>query len=55
MLSHMSEAERRAYILADGGRVKADISGRVEIHSDKRKGKTTIRVISDSGIEKEQP
>jgi DNA-directed RNA polymerase subunit beta' len=33
--------------------VMAEISGRVEIHSDKRKGKMTIRVISDSGIEKD--
>src|SRR5690606_38817462 len=31
----------------------AEISGRVELHSDKRKGKMTIRVISDSGIEKD--
>ena len=31
----------------------AEISGVVEIHSDKRKGKMTIRVISDSGIEKD--
>ena len=31
----------------------AEISGRVEIHSEKRKGKMTIRVISDSGIEKD--
>jgi DNA-directed RNA polymerase subunit beta' len=31
----------------------AEISGKVEIHSDKRKGKMTIRVISDSGIEKD--
>ena len=31
----------------------AEISGRVEIHSDKRKGKMTIRVISDAGIEKD--
>ncbi len=31
----------------------AEISGRVEIHSDKRKGKMTIRVISESGIEKD--
>ena len=31
--------------------VMAEISGRVEIHSDKRKGKMTIRVISDAGIE----
>ncbi len=33
--------------------VMAELSGRVEIHSDKRKGKMTIRVISDSGIEKD--
>ncbi len=33
--------------------VMAEISGRVEIHSDKRKGKMTIRVISDAGIEKD--
>jgi DNA-directed RNA polymerase subunit beta' len=33
--------------------VMSEISGRVEIHSDKRKGKMTIRVISDSGIEKD--
>ena len=33
--------------------VIAEISGRVELHSDKRKGKMTIRVISDSGIEKD--
>jgi DNA-directed RNA polymerase subunit beta' len=33
--------------------VMAEISGVVEIHSDKRKGKMTIRVISDSGIEKD--
>jgi len=31
--------------------VNAEISGRVELHSDKRKGKMTIRVISDSGVE----
>ncbi len=31
----------------------AEISGRVEIFSDKRKGKMTIRVVSDSGIEKD--
>ncbi|MEM9066528.1 MAG: DNA-directed RNA polymerase subunit beta' [Planctomycetota bacterium] len=31
----------------------AEISGRVELHSDKRKGKMTIRVISDAGIEKD--
>ncbi|MEO0511400.1 MAG: DNA-directed RNA polymerase subunit beta' [Planctomycetota bacterium] len=33
--------------------IMAEISGRVEILSDKRKGKMTIRVISDSGIEKD--
>ncbi|MBL0926644.1 MAG: DNA-directed RNA polymerase subunit beta' [Phycisphaerales bacterium] len=33
--------------------VMAEISGKVEIHSDKRKGKMTIRVIADSGIEKD--
>ncbi|MCW5766589.1 MAG: DNA-directed RNA polymerase subunit beta', partial [Phycisphaeraceae bacterium] len=33
--------------------IMAEISGRVEIHSDKRKGKMTIRVISESGIEKD--
>ncbi len=33
--------------------VMAEISGRVELHSDKRKGKMTIRVISDAGIEKD--
>ncbi len=31
--------------------VMAEISGKVELHSDKRKGKMTIRVISDSGLE----
>ncbi|MFK7961224.1 MAG: DNA-directed RNA polymerase subunit beta' [Phycisphaerales bacterium] len=31
--------------------VTAEISGRVELHSDKRKGKMTIRVISESGLE----
>ncbi|RMH30891.1 MAG: DNA-directed RNA polymerase subunit beta', partial [Planctomycetota bacterium] len=31
----------------------AEISGRVELHADKRKGKMTIRIISDSGIEKD--
>ncbi len=31
----------------------AEISGRVELYSDKRKGKMTIRVVSDSGIEKD--
>ena len=33
--------------------VMAEISGRVEILSDKRKGKMTIRVINDAGIEKD--
>ncbi len=33
--------------------IMAEISGRVELHADKRKGKMTIRVISDSGIEKD--
>jgi len=33
--------------------VMAEISGAVELHSDLRKGKMTIRVISDSGIEKD--
>ena len=31
----------------------SEISGRVEIHSDKRKGKMTIRVIAEAGIEKD--
>ncbi len=31
----------------------AEISGKVEIFSDKRKGKMTIRVLSDAGIEKD--
>jgi DNA-directed RNA polymerase subunit beta' len=31
--------------------VMAEIGGRVELHSDKRKGKMTIRVVSDSGLE----
>jgi len=31
--------------------VVAEISGRIELHSDKRKGKMTIRVISDGGQE----
>ena len=31
----------------------AEISGLVEIHSDKRKGKITIKVVSDAGIEKD--
>ncbi len=33
--------------------VMAEISGRVELHSDKRKGKMTIRIVSESGIEKD--
>ncbi|MBK7403940.1 MAG: DNA-directed RNA polymerase subunit beta' [Phycisphaerales bacterium] len=33
--------------------IMAEISGRVEIHSDKRKGKMTVRVIADAGIEKD--
>ena len=33
--------------------IMGEISGRVEILSDKRKGKMTVRVISDSGIEKD--
>ncbi|MEM1183776.1 MAG: DNA-directed RNA polymerase subunit beta' [Planctomycetota bacterium] len=33
--------------------VMAEISGRIELHADKRKGKMTIRVISDSSIEKD--
>ena len=33
--------------------VMAEISGRVELLSDKRKGKMTIRIISESGIEKD--
>src|SRR5690606_18634137 len=31
--------------------VTAEISGKVELHSDKRKGKMTIRISSDAGIE----
>ncbi|MCA9290437.1 MAG: DNA-directed RNA polymerase subunit beta', partial [Phycisphaerales bacterium] len=31
----------------------AEITGRVELHSDKRKGKMTIRVISETGIEQD--
>ncbi|MDY7110431.1 MAG: DNA-directed RNA polymerase subunit beta', partial [Planctomycetota bacterium] len=31
--------------------VTAEISGHVELHSDKRKGKMTIRIISESGVE----
>ncbi len=33
--------------------VMAEISGRIELHAEKRKGKMTNRVISDSGIEKD--
>ena len=33
--------------------VMAEISGKVEIFSDKRKGKMTIRIISEAGIEKD--
>ena len=33
--------------------VMAEISGRIELHAEKRKGKMTIRVISESGIEKD--
>jgi len=33
--------------------VMAEISGKIELHSDKRKGKMTIRVVSDAGIEKD--
>jgi DNA-directed RNA polymerase subunit beta' len=33
--------------------VMAEISGRVELYSDKRKGKMTIRVISDAGLEQD--
>lgn len=33
--------------------VMAEVSGRIELHAEKRKGKMTIRVISDSGIEKD--
>ncbi len=33
--------------------IMAEISGRVELHSDKRKGKMTIRVISEAEIEKD--
>jgi len=31
--------------------VTAEISGRVELHSDKRKGKMTIRVVAEGGLE----
>jgi DNA-directed RNA polymerase subunit beta' len=33
--------------------VMAEISGRIEIFSDKRKGKITIRVVSEAGLEKD--
>ncbi|MEQ9616722.1 MAG: DNA-directed RNA polymerase subunit beta', partial [Phycisphaerales bacterium] len=33
--------------------IMAEISGTVEIHSDKRKGKMTIRVIAEGGLEKD--
>ncbi len=33
--------------------IMAEVSGKVEIFSDKRKGKMTIRVTSDAGIEKD--
>jgi len=33
--------------------VMSEISGRVELYSDKRKGKMTIRVISEAGIEQD--
>ncbi|MFG0327569.1 MAG: DNA-directed RNA polymerase subunit beta' [Phycisphaerales bacterium JB037] len=33
--------------------IMSEISGRVELHSDLRKGKMTIRVVSDTGIEKD--
>ena len=33
--------------------VMSQLSGRVELYSDKRKGKMTIRVVSDSGIEQD--
>jgi DNA-directed RNA polymerase subunit beta' len=33
--------------------VMAEISGRIELHAEKRKGKMTIRIISESGIEKD--
>src|SRR5690606_37003422 len=31
--------------------VMAEIGGKVELYSDKRKGKMTVRVVSDAGIE----
>jgi len=33
--------------------VMAEISGRIELHSDVRKGKMTIRIVSDAGLEKD--
>jgi len=33
--------------------IMAELSGKIEIHSDKRKGKMTIRIISESGVEKD--
>ncbi len=33
--------------------VMAEISGRIELYSDKRKGKMTIRIVSEAGIEKD--
>ncbi len=33
--------------------IMAEISGVIELYSDKRKGKMTIRIISDAGIEKD--
>ncbi|TVQ33262.1 MAG: DNA-directed RNA polymerase subunit beta' [Phycisphaeraceae bacterium] len=33
--------------------IMAEISGRIELYSDKRKGKMTIRIVSESGIEKD--
>ncbi|MEM8834913.1 MAG: DNA-directed RNA polymerase subunit beta' [Planctomycetota bacterium] len=33
--------------------IMAEISGIVEIYSDKRKGKMTIRIVSDAGLEKD--
>jgi len=33
--------------------IMAEISGRVELKSDKRKGKMTVKVVSESGMEKE--
>jgi DNA-directed RNA polymerase subunit beta' len=33
--------------------VMAEVSGRIELHAEKRKGKMTIRIVSDAGIEKD--